>query len=191
MAVFQGCYGLGVTLPADLSHIFNFTEMKAMRRTNGHTCRFQALVYPVHAIITFDHFSRLWIPLGCSPGTCGNAGFASNTQRRVNKNDTIFRALLHGTRGTGCDTPGIFTMKTRHEYIRRPRKPPDKFRSDLDDLTNFGTGWKCLVAFAHNFAGMASDALFGILKKKVFTHYYPPNKTKTALLCSGVPVMQL
>jgi hypothetical protein len=193
MAMFQGCYGPGVTLPANLCHILNLAEMKAVRCTDCDTCRFQTLINPVFAIIAFDYFSGLRIPLGRPPGTSGNTGFASYTQIDVGKNDTIFGTLLHGTCWTCCDTPRIFTVKTWHKHIRCPRKSPDKFRSNLDDLTNFGTWWKCLVAFAHDFAGMASNALFGILKKKVFTHFYPPNKTKTAQRCflSYGHVMQL
>jgi hypothetical protein len=80
-------------------------------------------------------------------------------------------------------------VETRHEHIRCPGETSDKLGPDLDDLTNPGTGRKGLVAFACNFTGMASNALFGILKKIVFTHYNPPNK-KTALLCAE-PVMQL
>jgi len=81
-------------------------------------------------------------------------------------------------------------VKTGHKHIRCPWKPPDKFRSDFDDLTNPGAGRKRFVAFAYDFTGMASNALFGILKKIVFTHDDPPNKKKTAWRCSG-SVMQL
>jgi len=164
--------------------------MKAVGSANGHTGRFQALIHPVFAIIAFDHFSGLRIPLGCSPGTGGTAGFASDAQGRIHKYDPVFGAFLHGTRGTGRDTPGIFTVKTRHEHIRCPGEPSDKFRPDFDNLTNPGAWRKRLVAFARNFTGMASNALFGILKKIVFTHDDPPNKKKTAWLCSG-SVMQL
>jgi hypothetical protein len=158
--------------------------MKTVGCANGHTGRFQPLVHPVLAIITLDHFSGLGIPLGSSPGAGRNAGFASDTQGRIHRYDPVFRAFLHGTCGTGRDTPRIFAVKTGHKYIRRTGKPSDKFRADLDDLTNPGAQWKRLIAFACNFTGMASNALFGILKKKVFTHYDPPNMKKTALLCS-------
>jgi hypothetical protein len=165
--------------------------MKTVRRANGHTGRFQALIHPVLAIITLDHFSGLRIPLGSSPGTGGNAGFTSDTQGCIHKYDSVFGAFLHGACWTGRDTPRIFTVKTWHEHIRSPGKPSDKFRADLDDLTNPGAYRKRLIAFTCNFTGMASNALFGILKKKVFTHYDPPNKKKTAMLCSGCLVMQL
>jgi hypothetical protein len=164
--------------------------MKAMRSTNCHTCWFQALIHSVLAIIAFNHFSGFRIPLGGSPGTGGNAGFASHTQSRIYKNDTIFGAFLHGSGRTSRNTPGIFTVKTGHENIRCPGKPSDKFRSDFNNLTNLGPGWKRFVAFAYNFTGMATNAFFGILKKKIFTHYDPPNKTKNCIIMQGL-VMQL
>jgi hypothetical protein len=160
--------------------------MKAMRSTNSHACGLQPLIHPILAIIAFNHFSGFGIPLRGSPGTGGNAGFASHTQGRIHKNDTIFRTFLHGSSRTSRDTPGIFAVKTRHEHIRCPGKSSDKFRSNFNDLTNLGTGRKRFVAFAYNFTGMATNTLFGILKKKVFTHYDPPNETKTALLFSGI-----
>jgi hypothetical protein len=164
--------------------------MKAMRSTNSHTCRFQTLIHPILAIIAFNHFSGLRIPLGGSPGTGGNAGFASNTQGRIHKNDTIFGAFLHGSSRTSRDTPGIFTVKTRHEHIRCPGKPSDKFRSNFNDLANLGTWRKRFTAFAYNFTGMAPNALFGILKKEIFTHYDPPKKNKDCIVIQKL-VIQL
>jgi len=190
MAVLQGCDGPGMTLPANLGHIFHAAEMKAVGSANGHAGRFQPLIYPVLAIIAFNHFSGFGIPLGRTPWAGGNAGFAPDTQSLFHKNNTVLGAFLHGARGTGRHTPGIFTVKTGHKHIRCPGKPPDKFRSDFDDLTNSGAGRKRFVAFAYDFTGMASNALFGILKKIVFTHDDPPNKKKTAWRCSG-SVMQL
>jgi hypothetical protein len=82
----------------------------------------------------------------------------------IHKNDAITAAFLHGAGGAGSYTPGIFTVKAGHEYIRGPGKPADHLGPHLNDLAQPGAHRQILVGLALNFTGMASNALFGILK---------------------------
>ncbi len=54
-------------------------KMKTFCDTFGDTSRFQALINSVHAEIALHGFTRLRVPLGGSPWTGRNTGFATNT----------------------------------------------------------------------------------------------------------------
>jgi len=70
--------------------------MKAVGSANGYTGRLQPLIYPVLAIIAFNHFSGFRIPLGCTPWAGGNAGFAPDTQSLFHTNNTaVGQAATH------------------------------------------------------------------------------------------------
>ena len=159
-----------MALPSDLGHLFDFSELKAAGGAVGDTGRFQALVYAVHAVIAFFHFSGLLVPLGRPPGTGGDAGFTSYTKIFIYKHNAVLAALLHGTGGAGRDTPGIFTMEAGHENKRGPGNLAYSFRPHLDDLAGSWTGRQFLIGLAHHLAGVAADTFSGILKQVVVTH---------------------
>ena len=94
-----------------------FAKVETFGNTFGDTGRFQPLVDPVHAVITFDRFSGFRVPLGGAPRAGGYACFAADTQCLLNENDAVFTSLLHCTGGTGSNTPGILAMETRHENV--------------------------------------------------------------------------
>ena len=66
-------------------------------------------------------------------------------------------------------------MKAGHKGIGGPGEATNKGRADGNELTEFRAYRQILIAFAGNFTAMATNALFGILKQVVFTHYPPPN----------------
>jgi len=169
-AILQRGDGLGVTLPANLGHVFDFAELQTMGSTGGRAGRIQSLVDAVHAIVAFDDLACFRVPLGGAPGTGRNARFASHAQVLIDEDDPVAGALLHGARWAGRHTPGVFTMKTGHKYISGPREPTDHFRSDLDDFAQLRAEGQIFVGFALYFAGMASDTFFGVLKKIIFAH---------------------
>ena len=77
------------------------TEMQAFGDAFGHTGRLQTLIDAVHAIIAFNRFAGLRIPLGRSPGTGGDAGLAAYTQVRFDKDNAVSGAFLHGSGRAG------------------------------------------------------------------------------------------
>ena len=148
----QRCDRLRMAFPADLGHVLHRAELQAMGGAGGHAGRIQSLVHPILAIITLDHLSGIRIPLGCAPGTGGNAGFASDAKAVVHENDAVAAALLHGSGGTCGHTPWIFTVKTGHENIGCPGLVIEHFRTHLDDLAGPGLRWQGLIYFTLNFA---------------------------------------
>jgi len=162
--MFQSGYGIGMPLTSNLGHILNFAKVKTVRGTNGDTGRFQSLIQPVFTIITLDNFSGFRVPLGRAPGTCGNAGFTTDTKSGVNRYDSVLGPLLHGCSGTCGHAPRFFTVKTGHKNIRCPGKASNKPWADLDNFTYFRAWRKPFIAFAGDFTRMTSDALFSVLK---------------------------
>ena len=96
--------------------------MKAFRDAFRYTSRFQTLIDPVHAEITFNCLAGFWIPLGGSPGTGRDTGFATDAQCFVNEYDAVLGPFLHRAGGAGRDTPWFLAVKTGHEYIRHARQ---------------------------------------------------------------------
>ena len=136
--------------------------------------RFESLVDAIHTVIALDHFAGFTIPLGCTPGACGDACFAAHTNVAVNKDDAVLLSFLHGAGGASGHTPWIFTVVARHEDIGRPRQAANLSRADLDDLTEPGACRQTFVGFALHFAGAATNAFTSILKQVVMTHGSPP-----------------
>jgi hypothetical protein len=123
-----------MALPFLLCHRLPFPEFETLGGAGGYTGGFQSLIDPILAIIALDHFAEFWLPLRCTPGACGNAGFATDTEIMLHKNNPVTGSLLHGAGGTGGDAPGIFAMKTEHKDEGGPRQTADHFRPDLDNL---------------------------------------------------------
>jgi hypothetical protein len=109
---FSGCLALRT----------RFAEVKALGDALGYTGRLQALVDPVHAVIAFDRFAGLRVPLGRTPGTGRNACFAAHAKFVIDENDAVLRPFLHRARGTGRDTPGILAVKAGHKYVGHARQ---------------------------------------------------------------------
>jgi len=109
--------------------------MEALCDTLGHTGRFQSLIHPIHAVITFDRFACFRIPLGGTPGAGYDTAFATDAEGFLYKNDTILSPLLNGTSRAGRNTPWFFTVKTGHENVCHPGKIVDPFWTNRDDLT--------------------------------------------------------
>jgi hypothetical protein len=148
--------------------------MQAMSRANGHAGRLHPLIQPIFAIIALDDFTRIRIPLGRTPWTGRDAGFASHTGFRIHINNAVFYTATHGAGGAGAYTPRFFAMKTWHKHIRGPRQPIDKFRAHVNNLAYFRSGYESLVGFTLNLTGVATYAFFCILKEVIFTHLFPP-----------------
>jgi hypothetical protein len=141
-----------------------------MGGAGSHARRLQALVHPIHAIVAFDHFPGLWIPLGGSPWAGRHAGLTADAQILVNENDAIAGSLLHSACWTGRYTPRILAVKARHKDVGCTGKIANHFRPDLNDLAQSGTRRQIFIGFTLHFTGMTPDTLFGILKKVVFAH---------------------
>ena len=109
--------------------------MEALCDTLGYAGRFQALIHPIHAVITFHRLSGYWIPLGGTPGAGRNATLATYAEGFLYKDDTILSPLLNGTSRAGRNTPWFFTVKTGHENVCHPGKIVDPFWTNRDDLT--------------------------------------------------------
>ena len=86
-------------------------EMKTLCDAFGYAGRFQALVNPVHTVIAFHSFAGLRVPLGCSPGTSRDTGFAAYAKRVVYKYDAVPGPFLHGAGRTGGNTPRFLAGK--------------------------------------------------------------------------------
>ena len=78
----------------------------------------------------------------------------------IHENNAVPGSLLHGAGRTGRYAPGVFTVKTGHEYIGSPGDAPDKSGTDGHDLTEFGAGRQHFVAFTLYLAAMAANAFF-------------------------------
>ena len=111
-----------------------FTEIQTFGDALGHTGRLQPLVDPVHAIVTFDHPACFRVPLGRSPGAGGHTGFTAHAQVGIDEYNPVIGSFLHRP-GRACGhTPGIFTMKTRHEYVGHARQIIDLFGAYRNNL---------------------------------------------------------
>jgi hypothetical protein len=153
-----------MSFSANLGNVFDFPKLKAFCGAHCDACGFKPLVHPIHAVIAFDGFADLRIPLRCSPGAGGNARFASHTQIKIDKYNAIFGSPLHGAGGTGCQTPGILAMKTGHENIGSFRQTSHECRPYLNNLADFRPHRQAFIAFALNRARMTPDTFFGVLK---------------------------
>jgi len=146
-----------------------------------HTSRLHTRIHPIHAIIALYHLADIGVPLRCSPRAGRHTAFASHAKGRVRKHDPITWPLLHGSRGASGDTPGIFAMKTRHEYIRSLWDAIDELGSDRDDVGRFRAAQEALVALARDGTAVTPDALLLILIQIVYAHFFPPFLGKGAL----------
>ena len=126
--------------------------------------RLQSVVDAVFTEIALDDLTDFRVPLRCAPWASHNTSLASHTQGVIHKNDAVLRPFLHGASRAGRHTPGVFAVKTGHEYIGSPGKAPDKSGADGQYLTESGAGRKQFVAFTLYLATVASDAFFFILK---------------------------
>lgn len=117
-----------------LGHRLPFTEFQTLGRAGGYTGWLQPLINSVFAVIAFDHFADLRLPLRRTPGACGNARFATDTKIMLDKDNSITGSLLHGPSGTSGNTPGVFAMKAEHEDEGGSRQTTDEFGPNLDNL---------------------------------------------------------
>jgi hypothetical protein len=163
-----------VSLPPDLGHVLDFSEFQATRGTGGDAGGFQTLVQPIHAVITFHHFSGARIPLGRAPRAGGDTGFASHTQVLLHKYNAVRGPLLHGPGGAGRHAPGIFTVKAGHEDKRHLWQVIDKLGSHLDNLAGFGTFGKIFIGFALNLTRVTPNTFSTVLEQIILTHSLPP-----------------
>jgi hypothetical protein len=163
-----------MTLPTDLPHGFRRTEFQAMRGADRNTGRFQSVIDAVFTEIAFDNLADFGVPLWRTPWTSRDTGFTTHTQGMIHKNNAVLQPFLHGTGRAGRHTPGIFTVKAGHEYVRSPGKTADKSGTDGHDLTEFGAGRQQFGAFTLYLATVASDAFLFILKQVKFAHYPSP-----------------
>jgi hypothetical protein len=108
--------------------------VKAFGDTLGYTGRFQTLIDSIHAEIALDRFAGIRIPLGCSPGTGRNTGFAAYAQFVVHEYNAVLGPFLHGARGAGGYAPGVLTVEAGHKNIGHTRKIVYFFRADGNDL---------------------------------------------------------
>jgi hypothetical protein len=157
-------------LPPDLGHLFHIPEFKTPGGAGGDTGRFQSLIHTILAVVTLFHLTGLAVPLGRTPGAGRHTGFASHAKVFVDENNAVTTSFLHGAGGAGRHAPRIFTMKTGHENKGYLGQPPDEFRTDLDDLAEFGSFGKILIGLALDFTGMTANAFFGVLVQIIFTH---------------------
>jgi len=149
--------------------------MKAFGDAFGDAGRFQTLVNAVHAIIAFDRFAGLRIPLGCPPGAGGYAGLAAHAQFGFDKYDAILWPFLHGPGRAGRHTPGILAVKTRHENPGHAGQVVDFFGTDRNNLGQARPDRQIVFHFAMGLATEAADASPGILVDVVFAHGYSSN----------------
>ena len=145
-----------------------------MGGAGGNAGRFQPLIEPILAVITFDYFAEFRVPLRCAPRAGGDAGFAADTEIVVDKNYAVAGPLLHGTGGAGRDAPRVFTMKAEHKDKSGARQAADQFWANLDDLAQTGAGGQAFIGLALDLAGMATDAFAGILGEMVPAHDNSP-----------------
>ncbi len=163
-----------MALAANLGHLLHLAEVQAMGGAGCYTGRIQAGINALHTVIAFDHFTRFSVPLGRTPGTGRDAGFASHAQVVIHENDAVLTTLLHGAGGAGSHTPGIFAVVAGYEDIRCSWEVSDVPGAHFNHLTQPGAGRQVFVDFALYFAGTAADALACILEQVVLTHGFPP-----------------
>ena len=97
-------------------------EVKTFGDALGDTGRLQTLIDAIHAKIAFDGLAGLGVPLGGSPGTGRNAGFAAHAKFFVYEDNTVRRPFLHRPCWAGCYTPGVLAVEAGHEYIGHARQ---------------------------------------------------------------------
>jgi hypothetical protein len=141
IAYLKNCYVSSESLPSGLRFSCGLSEMEAFSHALGHACWLQTLVYSIHAVITLDGFSGLWIPLGGTPWTGCDAAFTAHAQGLFHKDNPIFRSLLHGASGAGRNAPGLFTVKTWHKGVDHARQGIDPFWPYGYDLAEAGAYW--------------------------------------------------
>ena len=146
------------------------TEVKTFGDTLGHTGRLQSLIDPIHAKIAFDRLAGLGVPLGGSPGTGRNTGFAAYAKFIVYEDDAVGRPFLHGAGGTGCDAPGILAVEAGHEHIGHARQIVYPAGTDGYNLGQSRPDGQIVFCFAMGFAAVASDAALGILVYVILAH---------------------
>ena len=117
-----------------LGFFCRIAEMKTFCDTFGYTGRFQTLVDPVHAVITFHSFTGLRVPLGRSPWAGRNTGLAANAKVGVYEDNAVLGPFLHGARWAGGNAPGVLAVEAGHKNIGHPRKVDYFFRADGNDL---------------------------------------------------------
>ena len=161
----------GITFPSYFRYFIRKPEMQAMGGANSDTGRLQACFQPFDAIVAFDDLASFGIPLGRTPGTGGNTTLTPHTEVGIYKHDTILGPLLHGTGGTSGHTPGIFAMKTWHEYIGRSGFPMNHPRSHSNNIRWFRPHQYIFVCFTCDGATETADTFLSILVKIVDAHY--------------------
>jgi hypothetical protein len=162
---FPGCLGLGAGL----------AEVQAFGDALGDTGRLQTLIDAVHAVVTFDRFAGLRIPLGRSPRTGRNTRFASHAQFFIHENDAVFGPFLHRTGGAGGDTPRVFAMEAGHKHVGHARQVVNLFGADRNYLGQPRPDRQIVFRFTVGLAAKTSDAAFGVLVDVVFAHLFPPD----------------
>jgi hypothetical protein len=131
-----------------LTFYTRFAEVKAFSDTLGYTGRLQTLIDSIHAKIAFDRLAGLRVPLGGSPGTGRNAGFAAHTKFFVYKDNTVLRSFLHGTGRTGSHAPGILAVEAGHKHIGHARQVVYLSRADGNYLGQSRPDGQIVFGFA-------------------------------------------
>jgi hypothetical protein len=159
-------FSSGLTLGTRLA------EVKAFGNTFGNAGRFQTLIDSIHAEIAFDRLAGLRVPLGGSPGTGRNAGFAAHAKFFVYEDNTVCRSFLHRTGRTGCDTPGILTVEAGHKHIGHARQVVYLSGTYGNYLSQPRPDGQMVFCFAMRFAAVTSNAALVILVNIVLAHMF-------------------
>jgi hypothetical protein len=69
----------------------------------------------------------------------------------IDKDNTVFAALLHGTRWAGGHTPRVLAMITGHKDIGRSRQAANVTGADLQNLAQPRSDGQVLIGLALNF----------------------------------------
>jgi hypothetical protein len=162
----------GMPLASRLTFGTRLAEVKAFGDTLGYTSRFQTLIHSIHAKIAFDRLAGLGVPLGGSPGTGRNAGFAAHAKFFVYEDDAVRRAFLHGAGGAGCHAPRILAVEAGHKHIGHARQIVYLPGTDGYNLGQSRPNGQIVFCFAMGFTAEASDAALGILVDVIFTHMF-------------------
>ena len=115
-------------------HRLLFPKFQTLGSAGGDTGGFQPLIDPILAVVAFDHFAELRLPLRRAPGTGGDACLAADTKLMLDKDNAVAGPLLHGACRTGGNAPGVLAMKAEHENEGSARQASNHFRTDLDYL---------------------------------------------------------
>jgi hypothetical protein len=67
-------------------------------------------------------------------------------------------------------------MEAGHQYMGYPGQTVDDRGAVWDDLAEVRAGWKGFVAFTLDFAAMAANTFFSILKQVVVAHNLSPHR---------------